>query len=151
MTAAANETPRLTEDNIFYDGFAKVTPLKTTRNNSFLDFELLAFVPDLPDMIQWDHDATSKTHRLHKQSVALTMVLGKRMDQMNANIEASDRLLAGWLKAIDTNLTQLGETVKGSRDSTVQQQQKGTRLIVQSLKELQTSIEESMKKQSSSG
>lgn len=145
MTAQAAQTPRLTAENIFYNGFAAVTPLQTTLHASYLDQELESFVPDTPSTLYYTEAA--KTQRLQRQLIALTMVLGRRLDHLNSNVKTAETTAAEWSKVINDNLVKITAATTASQNAIVQQQQTATQSIVQALKGLQTTLDKAMAKQ----
>lgn len=66
--------PRLTEDNIFYDGFQDLAGLFTS-DGPCIDAELGTFVPEVDRSAPHEGD-TARLLRAQRQLVALTMVVG---------------------------------------------------------------------------
>jgi flagellar hook-basal body complex protein FliE len=133
MTAPAASNARLIAENIFYDGFASVAPLQSALRTSCLDEDLALLAPE-PSYQYGMNIEVAKTQRLQRQLVAFTMVLGRRLDQVNASIKKSECTQADWSKGINDNLIQLVDNARASQNSILQQQQSATLSIVQGLK-----------------
>jgi hypothetical protein len=148
MNGTAADTPRLTEENIFYNGFAKITHLEQSRSHfhapyvpSTLDAELNKFVPEIPEHLLegvYRPESYAKVHQ--KQMIALLMVIGQRLDTLTQKtVTRLDDACAG-IGSTNEKFIKLFELIDLAHvdaRKAASEQQKGTQQIFKALENLQ--------------
>lgn len=163
MTALPDQTPQLSEDEIFYGGFVRTGGDKTIkavhqtdtqygkagqeRDDLLLSISLDSFTPRIVNI-------SSGLGQPIRQLIALCMVMGRRMDSTNQkldqllvleedNIKQSKDILKALNQSIEQSETSTARLIAQSETNTsraIAAQQAGNENIVKALGELQRSM-----------